>query len=89
MSLLKDYPAILSIRYFAAGLLFYLVLGMIPMFHILVKPENIVVCLQLVGFTLAIPFIFSLNFAVKCQTVKDLKDLKDFKELKVVENNSQ
>ena len=71
MAKIKDTPALLSIRYFASGLLLYLVLWMIPMIPGLVKPENIYAALPFVSMTLAIPFIFSLNFAMKFKEVKE------------------
>jgi len=37
----------------------------------LVKPENIYAALPFVSMTLAIPFIFSLNFAMKFKEVKE------------------
>ena len=71
MAKIKDYPALLSIRYFALCLLLYLVLWMIPTIPGLIKPEYIYLALPFVSMTLAIPFIFSLKFAMKLQGGKE------------------
>ena len=67
---MKDYIGLLSIRYFAAGILLYLLLGIITLIPGLVKRTDIFAALQLVNVTSAIPFIFSLNFGMKIQGEK-------------------
>ena len=67
---IKDYTAMLSIRNFAVGMLLFLVVGIIPSIPSipsLVKPTNIFAMLQLVSIALAIPFIFTIDFAMKLQ----------------------
>lgn len=59
----KDYPAILSIRGYAVGILLYLLLiGIVPMF---VKNYDILNSLQLNAMTMAISYIFTIVFAMK------------------------
>lgn len=59
----KDYPAIRAIRWYAVCFILFPVLGAtIPL---LVKPNDIFITIQLLGLTLAIPYIFSIDFAVK------------------------
>jgi len=59
----EEYPGILSIRKYAIGMIPFFVLGAtVPLF---VKPDNVFAALQLVVLTLAIPYIFTIDFAMK------------------------
>jgi hypothetical protein len=60
---MKDYPGILSIRKYAISIILVFVLGTtIPY---LVKPVSFFATQQLVELTSAIPYIFTIDFAMK------------------------
>ena len=59
----KDYPGALSIRNYAiSSLLIYVLSTTIPFY---VQLDNILATQQLVGLTAVIPYIFTINFAIK------------------------
>lgn len=60
---IKDYPGIISIRKYVIGIVPFFVLGTSITF--MIKPDSIFGTLQLVNITLAIPYIFTIDFAVK------------------------
>jgi hypothetical protein len=60
---IKNYPGMLSIRKYVIGIVPFFVLGAIIPY--MVKPESIFAALQLVSMTLAIPYIFTIDFAMK------------------------
>jgi hypothetical protein len=60
---MKDYPGILSIRKYAISLiLFFVLVSTVPLF---VMPVNSFATRQLVELTYAIPYIFTIDFAIK------------------------
>jgi len=64
----KDYPALISIRKYAICPILIFVFGFsIPFF---VKPDNIFNALQLLCIIGAIPYIFTIDFAMKVQLKK-------------------
>jgi hypothetical protein len=65
---MKDYPGILSIRkYTISIILFFVLVTTIPLF---VKPVSIFATQQLVELTFAIPYIFTIDFAIKLYSKK-------------------
>lgn len=65
---MKDYPGILSIRKYAISIiLFFVIVTTIPFF---VKPVNSFATRQLVELTFAIPYIFTIDFAIKLYSKK-------------------
>lgn len=60
---MKDYPGILSIRKYAISMILFFVLG--PTIPFFVKPDSIFATQQLVELTSAIPYIFTIDFAIK------------------------
>lgn len=62
---MKDYPAMISIRRYAMGLILIFFIGLSIPF--LVKPDNIFAALQLLCIICAIPYIFTIDFALKLQ----------------------
>ena len=62
---MKDYPALISIRKYAMGpVLIFLIGFSIPF---IVKPDNTFVALQILCIICAIPYIFTIDFAMKLQ----------------------
>jgi len=62
---MKDFPAILSIRKYAVGpILIFLIGFSIPF---LVKPDDNFAALQILCMICAIPYIFTIDFAMKLQ----------------------
>jgi hypothetical protein len=60
---MKDYPGILSIRKYAISIILFFVL--VTAFPFIVKPINSFATQQLVELTYAIPYIFTIDFAMK------------------------
>ncbi len=60
---IKDYPGILSIRKYAISMILFFVLATTVLFFI--KPDNRFATQQLVELTSAIPYIFTIDFAIK------------------------
>jgi len=62
---MKDYRAMISIRKYAMGpVLIFLIGFSIPF---IVKPDNTFAALQLLGIICAIPYVFTIDFAMKLQ----------------------
>ena len=65
---MKDYPGILSIRKYAISIiLFFVLVTTIPLFG---NPVNSFTTRQLVELTFAIPYIFTIDFAIKLYSKK-------------------
>lgn len=60
---IKDYPGILSIRKYAISMMLLFVLG--PTIIFFVRPDNRFAIQQLVELTFTIPYIFTIDFAIK------------------------
>jgi hypothetical protein len=60
---MKDYPGILSIRKYAISSV--LVFAFVSTFPFFVKSANSFTTQQLAGLTSAIPYIFTIDFAMK------------------------
>ena len=65
---MKDYPGILSIRKYAISVIFFFVLvTTIPLFR---SPANSLTTRQLLELTFTIPYIFTIDFAIKLYSKK-------------------
>ena len=65
---MKDYPGILSIRKYAISVIFFFVLvTTIPLFR---SPANSFTTRQLLELTFTIPYIFTIDFAIKLYSKK-------------------
>ena len=62
---MKDYPAVISIRKYAVGSILIFLIGFSIPF--LVKPDDNFAALQILCMICAIPYIFTIDFAMKLQ----------------------
>lgn len=67
-TLKRDYPGILSIRKYAISII--LLFGVVTTLPFFVKPVNGFAARQIVELTYAIPYIFTIDFAIKLYSKK-------------------